>query len=101
MTWITTVAERPGIPTVTRPNLSRLHFRRISTFPRRREMAVSDFNDRMSNARAERLTALVIELLPAIRELRPRLTEEQLIEAARRMAEYRLIDEGLFSSSYR
>jgi hypothetical protein len=59
---------------------------------------MSDTRDRMNNARAERFTALVIELLPAIRELRPRLTEDQLIEAARRMAEYRLIDEGLFSS---
>jgi hypothetical protein len=57
---------------------------------------VSDIFDRMNNARAERFTALVIELMPAIRELRPRLSEEQLVEAARRMAEYRLIDEGLF-----
>ena len=53
--------------------------------------------DRMRNARAERFTALVIELLPAIRELRPRLSDDQLLEAARRMAEYRLIDEGLYS----
>ena len=53
--------------------------------------------DRMRNARAERFTALVIELLPAIRELRPRLNDEQLLEAARRMAEYRLIDEGHYS----
>jgi len=53
--------------------------------------------DRMRNARAERFTALVIELLPAIRELRPRLSDDQLLEAARRMAEYRLIDEGHYS----
>ncbi len=53
--------------------------------------------DRMRNARAERFTALVIELLPAIRELRPRLNDDQLLEAARRMAEYRLIDEGHYS----
>jgi hypothetical protein len=59
---------------------------------------VSDIFARMTNARAERFTALLIELLPAIRELRPRLTEDQLVEAARRMAEYRLIDEGLFST---
>ena len=58
---------------------------------------MSATQDRMSNARSERFTALVIELLPAIRELRPRLNEEQLMEAARRMAEYRLIDEGLYS----
>ena len=51
----------------------------------------------MRNARSERFTALIIELLPAIRELRPRLNEDQLMEAARRMAEYRLIDEGLWS----
>ena len=59
---------------------------------------MSDTQDRMRNARAERFTALIIELLPAIRELRPRLSEDQLMEAARRMAEYRLIDEGLYSS---
>jgi len=58
---------------------------------------MSAINDRMRNARSERFTALVIELLPAIRELRPRLNEDQLLEAARRMAEYRLIDEGLYS----
>jgi hypothetical protein len=58
---------------------------------------MSDTPDRMRNARAERYTALIIELLPAIRELRPRLNEDQLMEAARRMAEYRLIDEGLWS----
>jgi len=58
---------------------------------------MSDTNARMRNARTERFTALVIELLPAIRELRPRLNEDQLLEAARRMAEYRLIDEGLYS----
>jgi len=58
---------------------------------------MSDSHGRMRNVRAERFTALVIELLPAIRELRPRLSEDQLMEAARRMAEYRLIDEGLYS----
>jgi hypothetical protein len=57
--------------------------------------------DRMRNARAERFTALVIELLPAIRELRPRLNDDQLLEAARRMAEYRLIDEGHYSGPTR
>ena len=58
---------------------------------------MSDSHGRMRNVRAERFTALVIELLPAIRELRPSLNEDQLMEAARRMAEYRLIDEGLYS----
>lgn len=62
---------------------------------------MSDTFDRMNSTRAERFTALVIELLPAIRELRPRLSEDQLIEAARRMAEYRLIDEGLFATRMR
>jgi hypothetical protein len=62
---------------------------------------MSDTHDGMRNARAERFTALVIELLPAIRELRPRLSEDQLMEAARRMAEYRLIDEGLWSGPAR
>jgi hypothetical protein len=62
---------------------------------------MSDSHGRMRNVRAERFTALVIELLPAIRELRPRLNEDQLMEAARRMAEYRLIDEGLYSGQGR
>jgi hypothetical protein len=52
-------------------------------------------NDAMSRTRVERFKALVAELLPRIRRLSPHLSEESLLAAAERMAEYRLIDEEL------
>jgi hypothetical protein len=43
---------------------------------------------------ARRFDELVQELIPKIRLLEPGLTEEEVLEAARRMAIYRLDDDG-------
>jgi hypothetical protein len=45
-------------------------------------------------ALAQRFDALVQELIPKIRLLEPTLTDEEVLEAARRMAIYRLDDDG-------
>ena len=92
---MTPVTTAGGV--VTPPRLWRHQGKQTSPSPEVGRFLMSDSHGRMRNVRAERFTALVIELLPAIRELRPRLSEDQLMEAARRMAEYRLIDEGLYS----
>ena len=43
--------------------------------------------------RAQRFDALVKELVPKIRLIEPDLTDDEILEAARRMATYRLEDE--------
>lgn len=49
----------------------------------------------LTDVRAERLRALVAELMPKIRRVSPDLTETQLLAAAELMAEYRLADDEL------
>lgn len=49
----------------------------------------------LARVRAERFNALVSDLIPRIRRLSPHLSDEALLEAAERMAEYRLTDEEL------
>ena len=51
--------------------------------------------DPLTEVRAVRFRALVAELMPKIRRVSPDLTEEQLLAAAERMAEYRLADDEL------
>lgn len=55
--------------------------------------------DALDDTRAERLHAMVEELIPKIRQVSPGLTEAQLRSAARLMAEYRLADEELGKSA--
>jgi hypothetical protein len=54
----------------------------------------SDY-DPLTEVRAERLRALVAELVPRIRSVSPEMTDEQVLAAAERMARYRLADEAL------
>lgn len=51
--------------------------------------------DALDDIRAERLLALVEELIPKIRQVSPELSDAQLKSAARLMAEYRVADEEL------
>ena len=49
--------------------------------------------DARARERAQRLAALTRDLIPAIRQLNPTLSEMEVEEAARRVAAYRLDDE--------
>ena len=51
--------------------------------------------DPLTEVRAERLRALVDELMPKIRRVSPELTDAQLRAAAELMAQYRLADDEL------
>lgn len=48
-----------------------------------------------ADGRDERFKAIVTDLLPRLRQITPELSESALVEAAERMAEYRLADEEL------
>ena len=54
----------------------------------------------VAQARAERLAELVRELLPAMRERAPHLSETALLEAVERIAAHRLADEELAHRSW-
>ena len=54
-----------------------------------------DDSNTLTQVRAERYRTLVAQLMPKIRRVSPELTDEQLVAAARLMAEYRLADEEL------
>ena len=54
---------------------------------------MSEALDALDDTRAERLSALVEELIPKIQQVSPELSVAQVRSAARLMAEYRLADE--------
>ncbi|MCY7380763.1 MAG: hypothetical protein LH467_15660 [Gemmatimonadaceae bacterium] len=54
---------------------------------------MSEAFDALDDTRAERLRALVEELIPKIQQVSPELSDAELRSAARLMAEYRLADE--------
>jgi hypothetical protein len=51
--------------------------------------------DPLTAVRADRVRALVAELMPKIRRVSPEMTDEQVLAAAELMARYRLADEAL------
>jgi hypothetical protein len=51
--------------------------------------------DLLTAVRADRVRALVAELMPKIRRVSPEMTDEQVLAAAELMARYRLADEAL------
>ena len=55
--------------------------------------------DALDDTQAERLLALVKELIPKIRQVSPELSDAQLRSAARLMAEYRIADEEVGKNS--
>jgi hypothetical protein len=52
--------------------------------------------DPLALTRIDRFAALVREFLPTMRRLTPHLSEDELRDAASRMAEYRIADEDGF-----
>ena len=52
-------------------------------------------DDPRAKVREKRLAALVDELLPTVRRLNPRWSDDEVIEMAESMAELRLLDEEM------
>lgn len=52
-------------------------------------------DDPMARVRERRRKALVDELLPKVRRLNPTMPDDQILELAESMAEFRLLDEEL------
>jgi hypothetical protein len=52
-------------------------------------------DDPMARVRERRFRALVDELLPKVRRLNPMLPDDQVLEMAESMAEFRLLDEEI------
>lgn len=50
-------------------------------------------DDPMARVRERRLGALVDELLPKVRRLNPTMPDDQVVELAESMPEFRLLDE--------
>jgi hypothetical protein len=63
------------------------------TTPRRWEMGMNDRSESLATDRAQRFEEMVQDLTPRVRLLNPTLTDEAVMEAAVRMAAYRLHDE--------
>jgi hypothetical protein len=51
-------------------------------------------DDPLAQPRLEEFAALVQALLPAVRQIAPQLTDIEALQAATRMAEYRMRDEA-------
>ena len=71
----------------------------LSLLPDRPTPALRDA-DPVAQARAERLSELVRELLPAMRRRAPHLSDSALLEAVERIAAHRLADEELAQRSW-
>jgi hypothetical protein len=49
-----------------------------------------DPDDRLARVREQRRQALISELIPMLRRLNPRWSDDEILEAAKRMAELRV-----------
>jgi hypothetical protein len=49
-----------------------------------------DPDDRLARVREQRRQALISELIPMLRRLNPRWSDDEILEAAQRMAELRV-----------
>ena len=52
-------------------------------------------DDPTANVRQRRFNALVDELLPKLRRLNPQWSDEEILDTAESMAEFRLLDEEI------
>jgi hypothetical protein len=52
-------------------------------------------DDPRARVRAQRIRALIDELIPKLRRLNPQWTDDEIIETAESMAELRLLDEEI------
>ena len=63
--------------------------------PTVRPLGMEPLDDPSARVRAQRLRAMIDELIPKVRRLNPSMPDDQMIEPAESMAELRLLDEEM------